>query len=43
MTVDELAERMYTERVAERGPAWHQLGDVTQSVWRAIALKEMFG
>lgn len=43
MTIEELAQRMYTERAAERGPAWHQLGEVTKNVWREYAAKELFG
>jgi len=34
-----LAEMMYTERVAERGPAWAQIGDVTRGVWIEMAMK----
>lgn len=41
--VEAFAARLYAERVAERGPAWHQLGDVTKGVWRLIALQELFG
>lgn len=39
--IEALAERMYTERIAERGPRWNQLGEVTKSVWREYAMLEM--
>ena len=32
------AAALYHERVAERGPRWHQLGEVTKSVWREFVL-----
>jgi hypothetical protein len=35
-----LAEAMYAERVAERGPAWRDLGDVTRAVWIERAMAE---
>ena len=35
-----LAEMMYAERVAERGPAWRDLGDVTRAVWIERAMAE---
>lgn len=41
--IEQLARRLYTERVAERGPTWEQLGEVTRSVWREIAERELFG
>lgn len=41
--VEALARRLYAERVAERGPLWDQLGEVTKSVWREIAEQELFG
>jgi hypothetical protein len=43
MTIDQLAQRMYAERVAERGPRWDQLGDVTRGVWLERAAVELFG
>lgn len=29
-----LAQWMYEAGAQERGPAWHQIGEVTKSVWR---------
>ncbi len=43
MTVDELAARMYAERVQERGPAWADLGETTRNVWREFAMSELLG
>lgn len=37
------ARQMYAERVAERGPAWEDLGDVTRDVWLERAAAELFG
>ncbi len=34
---EELACRLYRERVAERGPAWELLGEVTKALWRERA------
>jgi hypothetical protein len=33
------AELLYTQRVAERGPRWEQLGDTTKSVWREYVVQ----
>lgn len=45
--LEALARRMYTERAAERGPRWEQLGDVTRSVWlgyaQAVLDAELYG
>jgi len=43
--IEALAASLYAERVAERGPAWHQLGAVTRSVWleRAEAMLAALG
>ncbi len=41
--VEVLAQAMYAERAAERGPHWNQLGEVTKSVWREIASAQLFG
>lgn len=41
--VEDLARLLYAERVAERGPRWDQLGEVTKLVWRERALREIFG
>lgn len=41
MTDEELeqeAAALYAACVAERGPAWHQLSDVTKSVWYGYVL-----
>ncbi len=35
--LEELARRLYQERVAERGPAWELLGEVTKALWRERA------
>ncbi len=34
---EDLARDMYRERVAERGPAWELLGEVTKALWRERA------
>lgn len=36
--VDSEAAALYQQRVAERGPPWEQLGDITKSVWRERVL-----
>lgn len=41
--IDDLAQALYLERVAERGPRCDQLGEVTKSVWREYALLELAG
>ena len=41
-----LAASLYADGAAERGPAWHQLGAVTRSVWlerAAVVLAELEG
>lgn len=43
VSVEAVARQLYAQRVAERGPAWDQLGEVTKQVWREIALQEIFG
>lgn len=43
MTLTQLAQALYAQRVAERGPRWDQLGDVTRGVWLERAAQEMFG
>lgn len=41
--LDRMAKAMYTQRVAERGPTWDQLGETTKDVWREYVQAEMFG
>lgn len=41
--IESMARRMYTERAAERGPAWDQLGAVTRSVWLERAQEALAG
>lgn len=38
--IDWIAEILYTARVQERGPRWHQLGEVTKSVWREMVVND---
>jgi hypothetical protein len=32
------AARLYTQRAAERGPPWDQLGEITRLVWIGYVL-----
>ena len=38
LILDEEARVLYEQRVAERGPRWDQIGEVTKSVWREYVL-----
>lgn len=37
--IEREAEALYTQRIAERGPRWHQLGEVTKGVWREYVMQ----
>ena len=41
--IESYARELYRVRVAERGPAWEQLSEVTRGVWRRIAFDELYG
>ncbi len=36
--LEQEAAALYAVYAAERGPAWHQLGEVTKSVWYGYVL-----